>query len=84
MIFGRILKEEFETTITKRVERMEACLVANRQYFEKENVKYTTLEKEDDVREYICVFVHFFPFYRGICATVFTKPAVTRDLIFDA
>ncbi len=30
---------------------MEACLAANRQYFEKENVKQTALESEDDVSE---------------------------------
>ncbi len=34
-------KEEFEVTIKKLVERMEACLVANGWYFKKENVKCT-------------------------------------------
>ncbi len=37
MIFGHILKEEFETTIKIWVKRMEAYLAANGQYFEKEN-----------------------------------------------
>ncbi len=51
MIFGRILKEEFETTIKKWVKRMEACLAANRWYIEKENVKCMALESEDNVSE---------------------------------
>ncbi len=35
----------------KSIERMEACLDANGTYFEKENVKFTALENEDDVNE---------------------------------
>ncbi len=37
--------------LKKWVERMEACLTANRRYFEKENVKCTALENEDDASE---------------------------------
>ncbi len=56
MIFGNIPKEELETTIKKS---------ANGRYFEKENIECTALESEDDVSEYICVFVHFFFPYFG-------------------
>ncbi len=47
--------------------RMGACLAANRQYFVKENFKYTTSENEYDGSL----------FSGRLHATVFTKPAVT-------
>ncbi len=50
-IFERILKEEFETTKTKWVERMEACLAVNGRHFEKENVKYMASDSDDDPSE---------------------------------
>ncbi len=50
MIFGGILKEEL-TTIKKWVERMTACLTANRQYFEEENFDGTVSESEDYMSE---------------------------------
>ncbi len=63
---------------------MEACLAANGRYFEKENVKYTVSEGEDDASEYIFCFYSFFSFlfFGGVHVTIFTNPGVTRDL-FD-
>ncbi len=49
-IFGCI-PEEFETTIKKWAERIEACLAANGWYFKKENDKCMDSESEDDAGE---------------------------------
>ncbi len=47
---GKRLKPPFK----KWIERMEACLAANRWYFERENVKYMTSESEDDKHISLC------------------------------
>ncbi len=61
-----------------------SMFAANKWYFGKENVKCTALGSEEDMSEYFCDFVHFFlSFYWRVRATVFTKPAITRDLLFD-
>ncbi len=65
-ICRHIPKKKFVTTIKKWIERMEACLAANRWYFEKENVKCTALESEGDASEQICFYQFFsFPFLEG-------------------